>query len=79
MPFFKEKERKRWLKLVSFLQVFTCYHSESLNLKAPLAVVRHGFEKTFILDEVGEEDEEPWDFVGSGDSGQFLVTSWNGA
>lgn len=49
-----------------------------LNLKGPLAVVRHGFEKTFILDEVGEEDEEPWDFVGSGDSGQFLVTSWNG-
>lgn len=49
-----------------------------LNFNAPLAVVRRGFQETFILDEVGEEDEEPWDFVGSGDSGQLLVTSWNG-
>lgn len=36
------------------------------------------FQKTFILEEVGEEDEDPWAFVGNGDSGQFLVTSWDG-
>lgn len=76
MPLFKEKEKGG----SSFLFPPSLHRLlfRKLNLKAPLAVVRHGLQKTFILDEVEEEDEESWDFVGSGDSGQFLVSSWNG-